>query len=124
MTVSVSSPVSIGSHRPSDPTKHSQTPARQRLVGLAHNLVFGTMHGLLFRNGEPVFDPPPRVIRRVKLGGTNTACPQAAIADFALKQQWLEFFNHLDACGNGIVLLIEVAHGLPLLFEIEQPMSI
>jgi len=121
MTASVSLPVVDGSHRRPDPTKRSQSPARQRLVMLAQKQLFGTIHDLPFRNGEPVFDPPPRVVRRVKLGGHNTARPQAGAADFALKQEWVEFFNHLDACENGTVLVIEVAHGLPLFFEIEQP---
>ncbi len=124
MTASVLLPVAGGIHRRPDPTKRSQSPARQRLVMLAQTQLFGTIHDLRFRGGEPVFDPPPRVIRRVKLGGHNTARPQAAAADFALKQEWVEFFNHLDACVNGTVLVIEVAHGLPLFFENEQPVSI
>lgn len=112
------------SQRQSALTKRSLSPARQRLVMLVQNQVFGTIHDLSFRNGEPLFDPHPKIVRRVKLGGCNTARPQAATADFAIKQEWVEFFNHLDACENGTVLVIEVAHGLPLFFEIEQPVSI
>ena len=123
MTAFVTLPGAGGSHRRPDPTKRSQSLARQRLVMLAQKQLFGTIHDLPFRNREPVFDPPPKVIRRVKLGGHNTARLQAAAADFALKQEWVEFFNHLDSCENGNVLVIEVAHGLPLFFEIEQPVS-
>ena len=90
-----------------DLTKRSLSPARQRLVMLAQHQVFGTIHGLSFRDGEPVFDPPPKVVRRVKLGGHNTARPQTIAADFALKQEWVEFFNHLDALDTGTVLAIE-----------------
>jgi hypothetical protein len=123
MAAIASLPVPGDSRRRPDPTKRSHSPARQRLVMMAQGQVFGTIHDLLFRNGDPVFDPPPKVIRRVKLGGHNTARPQAAAADFVLKQEWVELFNHLDACENGTVLVIEVAHGLPLFFEIEQPVS-
>lgn len=104
--------------------KRHLNDARQRLVLLLQRLYFGNVRELKIRAGDPVFDPPPKVIRRVKLGGHNTSRPQAAAADFALKQEWVEFFNHLDACENGTVLVIEVAHGLPLFFEIEQPVSI
>lgn len=112
------------SRRRPDPTKRSQSLARQRLVMMAQGQLFGTIHDLLIRNGDPVFDPPPKVIRRVKLGGHNTARPQVAATDFVLKQEWVEFFNHLDAFENGTVLVIEVAHGLPLFFEAEHPISI
>lgn len=104
--------------------KRHLNDARQQLILLAQRLYFGTVHELQIRAGDPVFDPPPKVIRRVKLGGHNTARPQAAAADFALKQEWVEFFDYCDACENGTVLVIEVAHGLPLFFEIEQPVSI
>lgn len=108
----------------SDLRKRHLNGARQQLVLLLQQLYFGTVHELQIRAGDPVFDPPPKAIRRVKLGGHNTARPQAIAADFALKQEWVEFFNHLDACESGTVLVIEVAHGLPLFFEIEQPVSI
>jgi hypothetical protein len=112
-----------GYRRP-DPTKRSLSPARRRLVMLVQKQLFGTIHDLTVRAGEPVFDPHPRVVCRVKLGGHNTARPQAGAADFALKQEWVEFFDFLDACPGEVVLMVEVAHGLPLFFEFEQPVSI
>jgi hypothetical protein len=34
--------------------------------------------------GDPVFDPPPRVIREVEFGAPNGPCPKAALPDFVL----------------------------------------
>lgn len=106
-----------------DLTKRSLSPARQRLVELAQQQLFGTIHQLAFHHGEPVFAPPPRVIRRVRLGGHNSARPQAHVPDFAIKQPWIDFFAYLELLQHGTVLLIEIAHGLPLHFEFETLLS-
>ena len=105
----------------SDPTLRGQSPARQRLIALTQKQLFGTIYNLEFRAGEPVLDPPPRVVYRVKPGGHNTARPQASAPDFALKREWVELFNHFDTQRDGVVLAVEVAHGLPVYFEFEQP---
>lgn len=123
MTASVRLLGATRHHHQPDVTKRSMSSARQRLVTMAQNQVFGTIHDLSFRAGDPVFDPPPRIIRRVKLGGHNTARPQAVADNFTLKQEWVEFFAHLDVFENGAVLVIEITHGLPMFFEFEQPPS-
>jgi len=123
MTVSATSHVTGGSPRRPDPTLAGLTPVRRRLVALVQSLYFGTLHGLSFRNGELLFDPPPKAVCRVKLNARDIARPQAGSRDFALKHEWVEFFEELDARRDGVVLVIEIAHGLPLFFEIEQPFS-
>jgi hypothetical protein len=124
MISSASTPFPGDERRHSDRTIRSLSPARQRLVTLAQHQLFGTIRELEFRNGDPIFDPMPRVVRRIKLGGHNTARPQAGKPDSVLKREWVEFFNHLDSYDHGTVLLIEVAHGLPLFFEISQIVSV
>lgn len=114
---------STSSRRP-DPTMRNLTPARQRLLSLMQRLCFGTIHNLHFRAGDPVFEPPPRVVRRKKNGGTNQPRPQANAGDFALKLEWVEFFHDLDAMGDGVILLIEVAHGLPIIHEYEDAIPV
>lgn len=103
-----------------DVRKQHLSPDRRRLVTLAQLLVFGTIHKLPVRGGEPVLDPPPRTVRRRKSGGTNQPRPQAEAPDFALKREWVEFFRDLDTIGDRVILTIEVAHGLPIVYEFED----
>ena len=103
-----------------NPRKRHLSPARKRLLTLVQRLCFGTIENLQVQAGEPSWDPPPRVIRRRKNGSANEPRPQAEADDFALKRQWVDFFADLDAMSDGTILLIEVAHGLPILHEYED----
>lgn len=67
-----------------------------------------------------MFDPPPRVVRRKKNGGVNDPRAQVDGPDFVLKREWIEFFCDLDAIGDGVILKIEVAHGLPIYHDVEE----
>ena len=98
----------------------SLPPAGQRLVRLMQQLNFGRIEGLVVRDGEPAFDPPPRVVREVKFGGENGPRPEVAKADFTLKAQVRELLAQLDAMGDGVVRCIEVKHGLPFKMTVEE----
>lgn len=119
-TVSLQAPTAVRF----DPCKRHLSVARQRLAALMQRLSFGTIHNLQVRAGEPVLDPRPRTIRRKKNGGNNHPRPQAGASDFALKRELVEFFADVDAMGDGIVLLIEVAHGLPIIHEFEDVIDV
>ena len=98
----------------------SLSPAGKYLVEVMQRLNFGCIEGLVVRDGEPVFDPPPRVLREVKFGGENGPRPEAAKADFALKAQVRELFAQMEAMGSGVILSLEVKHGLPFKMTIEE----
>jgi hypothetical protein len=83
------------------------------LIELMQQINFGRIEGLLVRNGEPTFDPPPIVIREVKFGGENGPRPECGVDNFALKAQVVELIQQLDDLGDGTVETIEVKHGLP-----------
>jgi len=119
MIASASFPVDDGRSRRPDPTKGRQSPARQQFVLLLQRIGFGTIQDLSIRAGNPVLDPLPRVRTRRKNGGSTPSRPSAATSDFALKREWVDFFRDLDAIGNGTVVLVEVAHGLPIIHEFE-----
>jgi len=93
--------------------KMDLSPARRRLVELMQRLNFGRLEGLRVRNGEPFFDPPPRVIRSVKLGGDNGLRREASKEDFSIKAKVIELFDILDQIGNGVIERIDIAEGLP-----------
>ena len=100
--------------------KSSLTPARRRLLELMQFVSYGRIELLHVRDGEPVFDPAPKVFRTVKLSAQNGPRPELSIDEFALKSKVIELFEHLTALGNGVVSVLEIAAGLPLLFEVEH----
>ena len=100
--------------------KSSLTPSQRLLLIKMQQLNFGRIEGLAVRRGEPVFDPPPRVVREVKFGGENGPRPEMAKQDFALKAQVRELLTQLEAMGDGVVRCIEVKHGLPFKMTVEE----
>lgn len=96
-----------------DLAKATLSDARRRLIELMQNINFGRIAGLTVLDGNPVFDPPPRVVREIKFGGENGPRPELESGNFLLKAQIVEFFHHLDEVGNGIIEMLEVKHGLP-----------
>ncbi len=101
--------------------KSSLSPAQQHLVGLMQQINFGRIEELQVRAGEPVFSPPPRVIRKLKAGADNAPRPESAFEDFLLKSQISELLEAISSLGDGEVLVIDVRHGLPFSIEIELP---
>jgi hypothetical protein len=86
---------------------------------------FGRIEHLSIRDGQPVFSPPPRMVRDVKLGAPdNGARPELRVSDFALKREHVELFENFKRLGNGIVETIEVKSGLPFRLITEEPILV
>jgi len=83
-------------------------------------LNFGRIEGLCVRGGEPLFDPPPRVLREVKLCAENGPRPEVGKEYFALKAQVRDLFTQMEVMGDGVVRCLEVKHGLPFKMTIEE----
>ena len=94
-------------------TKAALSPARRHLLELFQRLNFGRVESLTLLDGEPLHDPPPRVVREIKLGGENGPRPELGAGDFHLKSQVIELFEYFDQLGDGTIEAIEVKHGLP-----------
>jgi hypothetical protein len=101
-------------------TKSSLSDPQQRLIALMQYLNFGRIEALRVIRGEPVFEPPPRIIQKLKLGGENGPRPEASLPDFWLKQQTVEMLRAIAELADGVVSVIEVKHGLPYAVEIER----
>lgn len=95
------------------PSKSHLTPARRRLIEVMQAVNFGRIEFLAVRGGEPVFDPPPRVVREIKFGGDNDPRPERSLDDFAVKGGVAELLGWLARIGDGRVDVLEVKHGLP-----------
>jgi hypothetical protein len=100
-------------------TKSSLTPALSRLVELMQALNFGRVEALVVRGGQPLFDPPPRIIQKVKIGGDNGPRPEINHADFRLKDGIVDLLAAIARLGDGEIQCIEVRCGLPVSAEIE-----
>lgn len=105
-------------------TKAALTPARKRLVELMQKVNFGRILGLGLKDGDPILDPPPRVIREIKIGGENGPRHEIESDNFTLKSQALELFAHLDQLENGTVMMIDIKHGLPFLITVEGTVQV
>ena len=104
-------------------TLASLSPARERLVKLMQRLNFGHIEGLVVRDGEPVLDPPPRVVRQLKFCAESGPRPEAAKEDFILKAQVRELFAQMEKMGDGVIRRLEVKHGLPFKMTVEEVMA-
>lgn len=94
----------------------SLSPARRRLLDLLREIRCGKVIHLQVRGGEPVFDPPPRVLRRLKFPGENG--PLLPTSRFTLKKHHTDFLALLDALGDGTIESLSVQDGLPLSAEV------
>jgi hypothetical protein len=102
--------------------KSDLTEPQSHLVELLQEINFGRIEGLHVHRGGPIFQPAPRVVRDVKLGGgENGPRPELAREDFALKSQVVEMFEHLRRLADGTIATIHVQHGLPCRLTVEQP---
>lgn len=93
--------------------KSTLTPQRRALLETLQHLNFGRLEDLYISGGEPVLDPPPRILREVKFGGDNGPRAEKHKADFLLKSQLVELFTFLDDFRDGCISVLEVKHGLP-----------
>lgn len=87
-------------------------PCRE-LVKLMQTVNFGRIEGLHIRDGMPVLNPRPRVVREIKFCGENGSRRELAAADFILKSEVVELLAFFDELQNGVIDVLEIKHGLP-----------
>ena len=80
---------------------------------------FGRIESLRVAGGQPVFDPPPRVIREVKLGTEPANQTHDVPSDFTVKRAVVDLLAALASVGTATVA-IEVRHGLPARLIVEE----
>lgn len=108
-----------GRDKPPHPSKRDLPTARLRLIKLMQSVNFGRIESLSINGGQPMLDPPPRVIREHKFGGENGPRPELGNADFLLKQQVVELFAFFDRHPDGVIEVLEIKHGLPFRMTVE-----
>ncbi len=94
--------------------KRTLSPGRKRLIELMQEINYGRIENLQIRGGEPVFDPPPTVLRHFLFGKENGQNPCRANDDFALKKKVTEMFEIFDREQWLFVRELIIDDGLPL----------
>jgi hypothetical protein len=91
----------------------------RRLIALMQRIGFGRIESLRVLDGQPAFDPPPRVIREVKLGAERTGHGHDSPAEFTVKRAVVDLLAEMTVVGSATVT-IEVRHGLPVRLIVEE----
>lgn len=96
----------------------SLSQPRRRLLRLFQWINFGQMQGLVVHEGEPLFDPPPKILRTIKFG--TAPSEKGGANDYLLKQQALEMFHHFDRLQNTTIVSLDVKAGLPFRMTLDD----
>jgi hypothetical protein len=82
---------------------------------------YGRIEHLSIKNGDPVFSPPARFVRDIKLGSAESGPrPELESADFLLKREHIELFDTFSRIADGLIDCIEIKAGLPFRITVEQ----
>lgn len=95
-------------------TKATLTPARKRLLELMQEINYGRIEKLHVRDGEPVFDPPPTVLRLFLFGKDNGPNESRGNDGFALKKKVAELFEVFDRERSLSIQELMIDNGLPV----------
>jgi len=102
-------------------TKASLSSEGKRLLETLQRTNYGRLERLVVRDGQPAFDPAPRIVKDVKLGALdNGVRPELDSDDFILKREHIELFDQLQQIGTGVIECIEIKGGLPFRLTVEQ----
>jgi len=101
-------------------TLNGITYNRRRLVETMLEMNFGQIEELHIKAGEPVFDPPPKIISEILLGKENGASPHLKKTNFTLKRHVIEMFEVMDRIGDGVIHVLAVQNGLPVRLRLEK----
>ena len=105
---------------PKHPTKRELTALRRSLLEQMQTLNFGRILNIQVREGEPRITPMTKVERLVRFGGNNHARPEIVLDDFTLKDKVVELFDAIERMGDGLILKLEIKHGLPFDMTVEE----
>ena len=104
--------------------KSSLSPKQRSFLKIMQEVNFGRFEGIIVRNGELLFTPSTKILRKIKIGGNNNPRAEVVIKDFILKKEVKEALEHIMCIKNGKIRRIDFQNGLPVLLEIENDLCI
>jgi len=96
------------------------SPARQTLVRLCQTINHGGIENLRVEHAEPIFEPPPVVLKDVKLDSDEGLRPELALVDFVVSDEVLRLTKQLDELECGMLRRVEVRAGIPRRIVLES----
>ena len=99
-------------------TGRTLTPGQRKVVEIIEALGFGTIQELSIRDGQPCYDPAPRIVQEIKLGSPPGRLRAGSDTD-SLKKEFVHLFDYLSDLRRGAVD-IEVQHGLPFKLIVQR----
>jgi hypothetical protein len=99
---------------PNDVTNGTLTPARKHLVELMQEINYGRIEKLRVRDGEPVFDPLPTMLRLFNFGKENGPNESRSSDGFVLKKKMVELFEIFDRERSLFIKELIIVNGLPV----------
>ncbi len=94
--------------------------SHQWLIQQCQRINYGRIEGLVVREGKPVMDPPPRIVREIKFGGDNGPRPESNKTNFKLKTPVRDLMTQLEVLGDGVITCLEIQRGLPFRMTLEE----
>jgi hypothetical protein len=101
-------------------TKSALSPARRRLIELMQEINYGRIESLEVRDGEPVFDPPPAVVRLFLFGKDSGPNASRGNDGFALKKKVAELLKVFDRQRLLSIQELVIDNGLPVRMTIKE----
>ncbi|MFN3193862.1 MAG: hypothetical protein ACE361_25345 [Aureliella sp.] len=102
-------------------TDELSAPER-RLLSACQQVRFGSLFGVVICDGQPVFDPAPRMRRNLRLN-EKSIFPQPKPTSFALKDKHRLLIQVIRDMDSGTIDKIEVRDGLPEVICIESEVA-
>ena len=94
--------------------KANLTPARKRLLEMKQEINHGRIGGLKVHNGQPVFDPPPTVVRLFLFSKNNGPNASRSNDGFVLKKNVMWLFEFFDQESTFVIKELFIENGLPV----------
>ena len=88
------------------------------------NLNYGRIEGLCIQNGEPVFNPPPTVLRLFLFGKDNGPNEFCSSDNFVLKKKMVELFEIFDRERSLLIKELVIDSGLPVRMSVAEEVRI
>ena len=89
---------------------------QQWAVRMMQKLGYGDICGLQIKDGQPQASPAPELWQTEKFG-INKPMKGILLEDFELHKQHVCFLKHIETLKNGVLPIIQIHDGLPLVYK-------
>lgn len=95
------------------------TPARRQMLEAILHLGYGRFENVPVRGGDPILDPPTRIVQVVKCSpGNNGRRYPLTVEALVHTPEVQALFAQFDDVTDGVIDVIQFQNGLPFLVEI------